>query len=49
MKIRLVAAELFRAERRTNGLTDGQIDMTKSVFAIFRKRQKIKQNKGDHT
>jgi len=37
MKIRPVGAELFRADRRTDGWADGQTDMTKLLVA-FRER-----------
>jgi len=34
MKIRPVGAELFHADRWTDGWTDGQIDMTKLIVAF---------------
>ena len=45
MKIRPVEAELFHADRRTGGRTDGQTDTTKLIvafpnFAILRNASK---------
>ena len=34
MKIRLVGAELFHTDERTDGLTDGQTDVTESIVAF---------------
>ena len=34
MKIRLVGAELFHGETRTDGRTDGRTDMTKRIAAF---------------